>query len=70
MFRPWSEKYFMQIFPKSVKKVAVLDRVREEGAQGMPLYLDVNSTLRRNIKEKITVVGGIFGLGGKDFRPS
>lgn len=70
MFRPWSEKHFMQIFPKSVKKVAVLDRVREEGSQGMPLYLDINSTLRRNLKEKITIVGGIFGLGGKDFRPN
>lgn len=51
LFRPWSEKHFMDIFPKSAKKVAVLDRVREEGAQGMPLYLDVNSTLRRNISE-------------------
>jgi pyruvate-ferredoxin/flavodoxin oxidoreductase len=45
LYRPWSAKHFMEALPKSVKKIAVLDKIREDGAIGDPLFLDVVATL-------------------------
>lgn len=69
LYRPFSSKYFMNVFPKTVKKIAVLDRTKEPGSIGEPLYLDV-CKLFYNINDRPVIVGGRFGLGSKDTRPS
>ncbi len=69
LYRPFSEKYFRAILPETVEKIAVLDRTKEPGAAGQPLYLDVKSILYKNEKHPV-VVGGIYGLGSKDTTPS
>ncbi len=69
LYRPFSEKYFMRVFPKSVKRIAVLDRTKEPGAVGEPLYEDVLSMFyRMDIAPEI--VGGRYGLSSKDTTPS
>lgn len=69
LYRPFSSKYFFQALPKTVKKIAVLDRTKEPGATGEPLYLDVVSLF--NGKEEIpTIVGGRYGLSSKDTNPA
>ncbi len=70
LYRPFSVKDFVAAIPSSVKKIAVLDRTKEPGALGEPLYLDVCSALYENGKGNITVVGGRYGLGSKEFNPS
>ncbi|MBQ4031337.1 MAG: pyruvate:ferredoxin (flavodoxin) oxidoreductase [Bacilli bacterium] len=66
LYRPFSAKYLMNVLPKTVKKIAVLDRTKEAGSTGEPLYLDVCSVLRdTNIK----VVGGRYGLSSKNTTP-
>ncbi|OQA37869.1 MAG: Pyruvate-flavodoxin oxidoreductase [Acidobacteria bacterium ADurb.Bin340] len=75
LFRPFSIKHFVQALPSTVKKVAVLDRVKEAGAAGEPLYLDVVTALREAREEGITaidpkVVGGRYGLSSKEFTPA
>ena len=62
----FSPKYLEKVLPKTVKKVAVLDRTKEQGSEGEPLYLDVLSALK---DKDITVVGGRFGLSSKDTTP-
>lgn len=47
LYRPWSEKHFLEALPKSIKKICVLDKTREEGGVGNPLYLDTLATLNR-----------------------
>jgi pyruvate-ferredoxin/flavodoxin oxidoreductase len=69
LYRPFSEKYFFDVLPKSVKKIAVLDRTKEPGSLGEPLYLDVTK-LFYNRENKPVIVGGRYGLGSKDTRPS
>ncbi|MBN2172672.1 MAG: pyruvate:ferredoxin (flavodoxin) oxidoreductase [Bacteroidales bacterium] len=69
LYRPFSEKYFMKVFPKSVKKIAVLDRTKEIGANGEPLYLDVRD-LFYNKPNAPDVVGGRYGLSSKDTTPA
>ncbi|QZT36785.1 pyruvate:ferredoxin (flavodoxin) oxidoreductase [Halosquirtibacter xylanolyticus] len=69
LYRPFSEKYFFNVFPKTVKRIAVLDRTKEPGAQGEPLYLDVRS-LFYDKADKPLIVGGRFGLGSKDTTPA
>lgn len=69
LYRPFSEKYFRAVLPKTVKKIAVLDRTKEPGSVGQPLYLDVKSLLYKDA-EHPTVVGGIYGLGSKDTTPT
>ncbi|MGI6084839.1 MAG: pyruvate:ferredoxin (flavodoxin) oxidoreductase [Acetivibrionales bacterium] len=69
LYRPFSSKYFFDVMPKSVKKIAVLDRTKEPGALGEPLYLDVRS-LYYNSPEKPLIVGGRYGLGSKDVKPN
>ena len=67
LYRPFSKKYFMDVLPKSVKNIAVLDRTKEPGSSGEPLYLDVLSILNN---QGINVVGGRYGLSSKDTTPS
>jgi len=69
LYRPFSEKYFFDVMPKTVKKIAVLDRTKEPGAIGEPLYLDVKS-LYYNKADKPLIVGGRYGLGSKDVKPN
>ncbi len=68
LYRPFSEKYFMKVLPKSVKRIAVLDRTKEPGANGEPLYLDVRN-LFYGRSEPVIIVGGRFGLSSKDTTP-
>lgn len=69
LYRPFSSKYFFNVLPKSVKRVCVLDRTKEPGAGGEPLYLDV-CEMFYNQKERPLIVGGRYGLSSKDTTPS
>ncbi|NLW03207.1 MAG: pyruvate:ferredoxin (flavodoxin) oxidoreductase [Clostridiaceae bacterium] len=69
LYRPFSAKYFFNEIPKTVKKIAVLDRTKEPGAIGEPLYLDVKS-LYYKAENAPVIVGGRYGLGSKDTTPS
>ncbi len=69
LYRPFSSKYFFEAMPKSVKRIAVLDRTKEPGALGEPLYLDVKS-LYYDVANKPLIVGGRYGLGSKDTKPN
>lgn len=66
LFRPFSEEYFLSILPKTVKKIVVLDRTKENGSVGEPLYLDVNACVSK-LNKKIEIIHGRYGLGGKEF---
>lgn len=68
LYRPFSPKHFFQVLPKSVKKIAVLDRTKEPGAMGEPLYQDVCSIFKE-IGSDIPIVGGRYGLSSKDTTP-
>ena len=68
LYRPFSEKYFLKSLPKSVKKIAVLDRSKEPGSIGEPLYLDVCGILKR-VAPKVNVYGGRYGLSSKNTTP-
>jgi len=69
LYRPFSEKYFFDVLPETVKKIAVLDRTKEPGSLGEPLYQDVR-TLFYGKENAPLVVGGRYGLGSKDTTPS
>jgi pyruvate-ferredoxin/flavodoxin oxidoreductase len=69
LYRPFSAKYLFNVLPDSVQRIAVLDRTKEPGAPGEPLYLDVVH-LFRNREQKPLIIGGRYGLGSKDTRPS
>ncbi|HOZ30044.1 MAG TPA: pyruvate:ferredoxin (flavodoxin) oxidoreductase [Bacteroidales bacterium] len=69
LYRPFSEKYFRKVLPKTVKKIAVLDRTKEIGANGEPLYLDVKEIFY-NDSIRPVIVGGRYGLSSKDTTPS
>ena len=66
LYRPFSKKYFEKVLPKSVKNIAVLDRTKEAGGTGEPLYLDVCSILKDS---NINIVGGRYGLSSKNTTP-
>ncbi len=68
LFRPFSEKYFFDAMPKSVKRIAVLDRTIEQGSVGEPLYLDVKA-LYYNKENAPLIIGGRYGLASKDTTP-
>ena len=70
LYRPFSPKYLLNVMPKSVKKIAVLDRTKEPGSLGEPLYLDVATTLREAGMNDIVLNAGRYGLGSKDTPPS
>lgn len=69
LYRPFSEKHFFQVLPRTVKRIAVLDRTKEPGSTGEPLYLDIVHMFYRNDNRPL-IVGGRYGLGSKDTRPS
>ncbi|WP_027090390.1 pyruvate:ferredoxin (flavodoxin) oxidoreductase [Thomasclavelia saccharogumia] len=68
LYRPFSAKYLLNVLPDTVEKVAVLDRTKEMGATGEPLYLDVCSVLK-DVDHVKTIVGGRYGMGSKDTTP-
>ncbi|MBE6021108.1 MAG: pyruvate:ferredoxin (flavodoxin) oxidoreductase, partial [Clostridiales bacterium] len=69
LYRPFSAKYLLNVIPKTVKKIAVLDRTKEPGGVGEPLYLDVISALRGTEFDDAFICGGRYGLGSKDVQP-
>ncbi len=69
LYRPFSSKYFFDVLPESVKKICVLDRTKEPGANGEPLYLDVVE-LFNNKENRPMIIGGRYGLSSKDTTPS
>ncbi len=69
LYRPFSVKHFLQAIPKTVKRVAVMDRTKEPGAFGEPLYLDVRAAFYSSGINP-TIVGGRYGLGSKDLLPT
>lgn len=69
LYRPFSASHLMSVLPETVKRIAVLDRTKEPGASGEPLYLDVLKVLA-DAGKPVSVVGGRYGLGSKDTRPS
>lgn len=70
LYRPFSAKYFFRVLPKSVKKIAVLDRTKEPGSTGEPLYLDVKSVIADKGGKMPLIVGGRYGLSSKDTSPA
>lgn len=75
VYRPFSSDDFLEALPKTVKKIAVMDRSKEPGAPGEPLYMDVVDTITKGfmegkIKSMPVVVGGRYGLGSKEFNPA
>ena len=69
LYRPFSAKHFLAAVPKTAKKICVLDRTKEPGANGEPLYLDVKDCFY-GAKEEPIIVGGRYGLSSKDFTPA
>lgn len=69
LYRPFSAKYFFDVLPKTVKKIAVLDRIKTPGSPGEPLYMDIK-TMFYDAATKPVIVGGRYGLGSKDTLPS
>ncbi|KUK73272.1 MAG: Pyruvate-flavodoxin oxidoreductase, partial [Clostridiales bacterium 38_11] len=69
LYRPFTEKYFFDVLPKTVKKIAALDRTKEPGSIGEPLYMDIKSMFYNKTDQPI-IVGGRYGLGSKDTTPS
>ena len=70
LYRPWSVEDFVAALPETVKKIAVLDRTKEPGSIGEPLYEDVVSALYEAGRSDLVVVGGRYGLGSKDEPPA
>jgi len=70
LYRPFANEAFVAALPKSVKSLAVLDRTKEPGAGGEPLYLDVINTLVEAGRTDIKVIGGRYGLSSKEFTPA
>ena len=70
LYRPFSAKHLVAAIPETVKKIAVLDRTKEPGSLGEPLYLDVVAALAAEGRKIDTVIGGRYGLGSKDTPPS
>eukprot|EP01012_Entosiphon_sulcatum_P043939 TRINITY_DN583_c0_g2_i1.p1 TRINITY_DN583_c0_g2~~TRINITY_DN583_c0_g2_i1.p1 ORF type:complete len:1924 (-),score=325.54 TRINITY_DN583_c0_g2_i1:205-5187(-) len=73
LYRPWSQHHFLKSLPATVRRMAVLDRTLESGAQGNPLFLDVSSTLMEASTAKgiapPLITGGTYGLASKEFTP-
>ncbi len=69
LFRPFSAEHFVAALPETCRRIAVLDRTKEPGAPGEPLYQDVCTALLEQ-QRQLTVVGGRYGLGSKEFSPS
>jgi pyruvate-ferredoxin/flavodoxin oxidoreductase len=69
LYRPFSSKYFMKVIPASVKRITVLDRTKEPGANGEPLYLDIKDLFYGKPNAPV-IVGGRYGLSSKDTTPA
>ena len=69
LYRPFSAKYFMKVLPKSVRRIAVIDRTKEPGSLGEPLYLDIKA-LFQGMEDAPLVIGGRYGLSSKDTTPA
>ncbi len=69
LYRPFSVKHLLAAVPKTAKRIAVLDRTKEPGAEGEPLYLDVKSAFY-DVEDKPLIVGGRYGLGSSDTTPA
>ena len=70
LFRPFCAEKLLAAIPATVKKIAVLDRTKEPGSQGEPLYQDVVMALAKAGRNNVTVIGGRYGLGSKDTHPA
>jgi pyruvate-ferredoxin/flavodoxin oxidoreductase len=70
LYRPFPVEAFLKALPKSVKSIAVLDRTKEPGSSGEPLYLDVINALVEGQRTNINVIGGRYGLSSKEFTPA
>lgn len=75
LYRPFSAKHLLEILPKKVRKIAVLDRTKEPGAEGEPLYKDVVTAIaeafaNNKIDQMPKIVGGRYGLSSKEFTPA
>jgi homodimeric pyruvate:ferredoxin (flavodoxin) oxidoreductase len=69
LYRPWSTKHFIDALPDTVKKIAVLDKTREDGASGSPLFLDVNVAMSEANKPSL-ITAAQYGLASKEFTPA
>ena len=69
LYRPFSKKHFLATMPKTVEKIAVLDRTKEPGSLGEPLYLDI-CNIYKGVENAPVIVGGRYGLGSKDTTPT
>jgi pyruvate-ferredoxin/flavodoxin oxidoreductase len=69
LYRPWSLEAFLGALPETARRIAVLDRTKEPGSMGEPLYQDVSSTLQEAGESRL-VTGGRYGLGSKEFTPA
>jgi len=70
LYRPFSAKYFLRVLPKSVKRIAVLDRTKEPGALGEPLFMDIKNVIADMGAKAPIVIGGRYGLSSKDTTPA
>ena len=70
LYRPFSASHLLSVIPDSVKKISVIDRTKEPGSIGEPLYLDVLAALKGSKFENVTVFSGRYGLGSKNTDPS
>jgi pyruvate-ferredoxin/flavodoxin oxidoreductase len=70
LYRPFSVEHFAKVLPRTVKTLAVLDRTKEPGSAGEPLYLDIVTALHEVGRKEIEVIGGRYGLSSKEFTPA
>ena len=70
LYRPFAADYFLKALPKTVKRLCAMDRTKEPGALGEPLYMDVCTALTEAGRDDIMVVGGRYGLSSKEFNPT
>ena len=70
LYRPFAEEAFLKALPKTVKRLSVMDRTKEPGALGDPLYMDVRTALTNAGRTDVTVLGGRYGLSSKEFNPT
>ncbi len=70
LYRPFDAKALFKVMPETVKSIVVLDRTKESGGPGEPLYLDIVTTLHENGRDDIKVIGGRYGLSSKEYTPA
>ncbi len=70
LYRPFGARAFVEMLPRTVRRIAVLDRTKEPGAGGEPLYLDCVNALYENGRRDVDMVGGRYGLSSKEFTPA